>query len=96
MKKTEPVLNYKKALITFVVAYIVINILAPIFTIIVAAIMHANLGNTATAVHTKAYVTSERFYPLLNLVVWVSFAWIYFKKQAKVPDVKQAVRLAAL
>ncbi len=29
----------------------------------------------------EAYLVSERFLPLLNLLVWGMFAWVYFRKR---------------
>ena len=70
-------LDYKRAAWTFIAAYIVITILATAFSIAVAAFLRFP-GESVAAFPPPAYRFAERFFPLLNLMVWMAFAWLYF------------------
>ena len=90
-------LKYKRAVATFAGSYVAIEIVAAVFSILVAAITHANFSGNHADVHNHAFVTSERLYPLINLGIWMFFAWIYFKKPARVHGIRnEAARLGAL
>ena len=90
-------LKYKRAVATFAGSYVAIEIVAAMFSILIAAITHANFSGNHADVHNHAFVTSERYYPLINLGIWMFFAWIYFKKPARVHEIRnEAARLGAL
>lgn len=40
------------------------------------------------------YILAEKLYPILNLFVWTTFGWLYFRKRGLVTQ--QALRLSAL
>jgi hypothetical protein len=65
-------------------------------SILVAAITHTNFSGNHANVHNHAFVTSERFYPFINIISWMAFAAIYFRKPAaKWSRMNEAVRLGA-
>jgi hypothetical protein len=72
-------LNYKRALWTFALAYIAITIVATAFSIAIELSMHVPPNTAALA--DPAYLLAERFLPILNLMVWTIFAWLYFRNQ---------------
>jgi hypothetical protein len=87
-------LNYKRAITTFILAYLVITVLATALSLIIGAILHTPA--TDLPLQNAAYLLSERFLPLLNLLVWMTFAWVYFKKPSNRADPrKEALALGA-
>jgi hypothetical protein len=85
-------LHYKRAVVTFILAYLAITVLAVGLSISLEAIMHAPPANDI--VHNPSYVLSEKFYPLLNLLVWTTFSWVYFKIRENAPGLfKEALAL---
>lgn len=89
-------LEYRRAALCFLGSYVVIEIVAAMCSILVAAITHTNFSGNHADVHNHAFVTSERFYPLINLISWMAFAAIYFRKPArKRPPTGEALRLGA-
>lgn len=82
---TEPQLNYKRATATFILAYIAVTILGIALSISIGIIGHFPSSST-NALQNQAYLLSERFLPFLNLLVWTTFAWAYFRKRAKQPE----------
>ncbi len=90
--KTSRSLEYRRAILTFAGSYLLIEIVAATFSILVAAMTHTNFSGNHADVHNHAFVTSERFYPLINLIIWVAFAAIYFRK----PTGKRSLRGEAL
>ncbi|SRR5579875_4174133 len=77
----QPHLNYKRAITTFISAYISVTILAIALSIFIATVGH--VPSSGQALQNQAYLLSERFLPALNLVVWSIFAWAYFRRRAK-------------
>ncbi len=74
-----PQLKYKRAVATFLLAYIVVTILAIALSVAIGIAL--NLPQTPEPMQNRAYLLSERFLPLLNLVVWGFFAWVYLGRQ---------------
>ncbi|RPJ57134.1 MAG: hypothetical protein EHM23_21535 [Acidobacteria bacterium] len=74
-------LGYRWASVTFLLAYVVITIIAIALALFLEALLDA--PPTDDPVHSASYVLAEKFYPFLNLVVWTTFAWVYFKKQTR-------------
>ena len=70
-------LNSKRAIGIFIPAYIVVTILAIALSVAIGMIGH--LPPTAEPLQNQAYLLSERFLPLLNLLVWGMLAWVYFR-----------------
>jgi hypothetical protein len=71
-------LSYKRAAVMFVLAYILVTVLGAALSIFIGAIGH--MPQAAEPLQNQAYLLAERFYPFLNLLVWGTFAWIYFRK----------------
>jgi hypothetical protein len=71
--------NYKQAAVTFLLAYLSITILATAFSFALAAAKHVPPGTAP--LDNPAYLLAERFLPVINLLVWMAFAKVYFKKQ---------------
>ena len=92
----ERSLAYRRAVLTFLGSYALIEIVAAMCSILVAAITHTNFSGNHADVHNHAFVTSERFYPLINLISWMTFAAIYFRRPAgKRSLAGEALRLGA-
>jgi hypothetical protein len=72
-----PRLNYKRAVVTFLLAYIVVTILAIALSVGIGVALH--LPPTAEPMQNQAYLISERFLPFLNLAVWGLFARAYLR-----------------
>jgi len=81
MSADEPEkLRYAAAIGTFCVAYLTITVVAAGLSIAFEAWLQP--PPTADKVHSASYVVSERFYPLLNLVVWTAFSALHFGGRA--------------
>jgi hypothetical protein len=70
-------LRFSRAVLLFLLGYVLVTILAIALAMSVEAIMQPN--HTGTMVLNPAYIFSQRFYPLLNLIVWIPMSWLYFK-----------------
>lgn len=77
----QPRLRYKRAITTFILAYITVTILGIALSTFIGIVGH--FPATAEPLQNQAYLLSERFYPAMNLVVWSIFAWAYFRRRAK-------------
>ena len=75
--RTQVRIRYSRAAVTFVLAYIVVTMLAIALSISIGILGH--IHESAEPMKNQAYLISERFLPLLNLVVWGMFAWVYFR-----------------
>jgi len=73
-------LHYARAMEVFCLAYLTITVVAAGFSILLEAWLQP--PPTADKVHSASYVLSERFYPLLNLIVWTAFSAFYFRRRA--------------
>ena len=67
------------AAVWFVLAYILITILAAGFSMALESIMH--VGDTASPTENPSYVLAEKFFPAMNLLVWTACGWFYFRGQ---------------
>lgn len=85
----DRMLNYKQGLVTFLLAYIVITVLAFGLYLLIAAFMGVSQAATFDIREDRAYALAEQLYPILNLPVWIAFAWMYFRKAAY-PTMKRA------
>jgi len=72
-------LRYGRALWIFVVAYVVVTVLAVALSVAIGMIGH--LPPTPEPMQNQAYLISERFLPGMNLLVWAVFAWVYFQRR---------------
>jgi hypothetical protein len=87
-------LNVRRAIVTFVAAYVAITILGTALSIGIGITGH--YPATAEPLKNVAYLISERFLPFLNLLVWGAFAAVYFRHAAyQLPPRQEAVRLGA-
>lgn len=91
-------INYRRAIVTFVLAYVAITIIATAFSIAIADLVHFP-ATDGPAFPGPAYLFAERFLPFLNLAVWMVFGWAYFRRRAGNDDRpalrKEALRLGA-
>jgi len=86
-------LGFGRAILTFALAYVIITALAfGLYEIIAAATgMHA-----AQPMKDPAYLLAEKYYPLLNLAVWVAGGWLYFRRRSgSSGNAKEALWLGA-
>jgi hypothetical protein len=74
---TQVRIRYSRAIVMFVLAYIVVTILGIALSISIGVLGH--IPESVEPMKNEAYLISERFLPLLNLVVWGMFAWGYFR-----------------
>jgi cytochrome bd-type quinol oxidase subunit 2 len=77
-------------------AYVLVTILAVALSVSIGIVGH--FTETAEPMQNQAYLLSERFLPLLNLVVWGIFAWIYFRRRVAVDQIslrKEAISLGS-
>ena len=65
----------------FVVAYIAITVLATGFSLALESLMH--VGSTVAPLENPAYLLAEKFFPLMNLVVWTACGGLYFRGQQR-------------
>jgi hypothetical protein len=72
-------LNYGRAIGLFVAAYVAVTVLGIALSLSIGVIGH--MPQTVEPMQNQAYLLSERFFPLLNLIVWGLFAWIYFRRR---------------
>ena len=82
--------NLKWAIIAFILAYIVITILAVGLYYAIAVPMGISLTAEFNLRKDAAYLLAEKIYPLLNMLVWASFSWMYFKQSNTQNTWKQA------
>jgi hypothetical protein len=73
--------NLKRATLYLLLAYWIVTILGLLLTILFAALFHPpspqDLGVTAS--QAPAYLMTIPYHPLLNLLVWPWFAWLYWR-----------------
>jgi hypothetical protein len=74
MRNGQP--RYGRALVLFLLAYVVVTVIAEGFSMAVDALAHSDLDPNGA--HTTSYVLSQRFYPLLNFFIWTAFGRLYF------------------
>jgi len=80
--KTVNSLNKGRAILTFALAYIAVTILGIALSLSISAIGH--IPQTAEPMQNAAYLLSERFLPIMNLLVWMLFSWMYFQKRPRI------------
>lgn len=77
--------NFKKAIINFILAYIIVTILAYSLTIIVGIVFKLpsseDLG--VNMFNDPAFVMTVPYHLLINLLTWTLFSCFYFKKNEK-------------
>jgi hypothetical protein len=80
MSEKKITFNYRRALVTFLASYIVVEVVCAAVSVLITILLHDN--STTANVHDHAFVDVERFYPLINLIIWVFFARVYFKHRS--------------
>jgi hypothetical protein len=94
VQTTQPPLQYKRAIVTFLLAYFAITVVATGFSLLVGALLGAS--PVTEPLQDPGYILSEKFLPLLNLIVWTPFSLLYFKKRTNRPGLrKEALALGA-
>ncbi len=76
---TQVRIRYSRAVVTFVLAYVVVTMLGIALSISIGILGH--IQESVEPMKNQAYLISERFLPLLNLVVWGMFAMVYFRRR---------------
>ena len=72
-------LDYKRAIVTWIIAYVVITILGTGLFFVIAAIQHT--GSTSHPLQDPSYVLENKLLPVCNLLVWTALALAYFRKR---------------
>jgi hypothetical protein len=86
--------RYTRAIITFFAAYVIVTLLAVALSMAAEAAMHN--PPTRDMVHSPSYVFAEKFFPIINLLVWTAFSWVYFKLRRSAPVLsREALTLGA-
>lgn len=92
-QSTGSSLRLGRALWTFVVAYVAITIVATVFSIALQKAMH--VPDTVSPVESPSYLLAERFFPLMNFLVWMPVAGLYLKESNRIEDAHEAKLLGA-
>jgi hypothetical protein len=77
MRFAGATVDSKRASVTFLLAYVAITILGTVLALGIAAIQHTS--PTEEPLQNTAYLLSERFLPVMNLLVWMAASWLYFR-----------------
>lgn len=77
---TKSRLRYGRAVILFLLAYIAVTVLGIALSVSIGIVKH--VPDSGAAMQNAAYLLSERFFPAMNLLVWMAFSWGYFRKPA--------------
>jgi len=75
--------RYTRAIVSFLAAYLIVTLLAIALSMAVEAAMHD--PPTSDMVHSPSYLFAEKFFPIINLLVWTAFSWVYFKLRRNAP-----------
>jgi hypothetical protein len=91
--------DIKRALIYFLVAYVVVTILATATSVLYGIAYHspqpAELG--VSLLKAPSFTATVPYHVLIMLLVWPTFAWVYFRKrqpQKRRGELKEALRLS--
>ena len=97
LKNRKPsALHDKRALITWVIAYLSITAAGIGLFFLIAALQHT--GSYASPVKDPSYLLEERFLPLANLLLWTACGLAYFwqRRDTVHPWSREPLRLGAL
>jgi hypothetical protein len=84
-----------RAIATFLLGYIAVTILAIALSVALEQIMHP--PPVKEMVRSESYVLSEKFYPLINAVVWTALSWGYFRIRGNSTNLfKEALSLGSM
>lgn len=87
------------ALLYFVVAYVLVTVLAAALTIAYGAIHRLpEVVQGRSILETPAFVATVPYHVLIMVLVWPVFAWLYFRKRILGPgsERRETLRLALL
>lgn len=88
-------INFKKAVLYFVVAYLIVTILCYslgfIVTISLKLPSAEELGVSTFA--DPSFLMTVPYQLLINLIVWTSFCWLYFRKDKNIHLLKKYITL---
>jgi hypothetical protein len=87
----RPALRRRRALGTFAGAYAAVTLLCPLLYWALAAALHKPPASS-NPFHDPTYVLAQKFFPLVNLIVWTAFARLYLRRG----DRRQAFALGRL
>lgn len=93
--KNGPALRYRRALVTWLIAYVGIEIIGFAAGITIAAVQHTGSYAHSTQGLPPSYILEEKFLPLANLAVWTALALVYFGRR-RVSGRAEPLRLGAL
>jgi hypothetical protein len=71
--------NYKRIIVSFLIAYIGVSVLNFGLYLVISQIIGTSPWDETAVKDNTAYNLTEKFLPLINLVVWTLCAGIYFK-----------------
>lgn len=93
--KNKRKLNSKRAFIAFLIAYIIVTILATASSLGYSAFFNLPTQKPGESILLDpGFVATVPFHVLIMLTIWPLFAWYYFKK--RVPEFKETLNLAFL
>ena len=88
------------ALIYFLIAYVLVTVLAAGLTITYATVNHSPEPQPGMSIlQAPAFVATVRYHVLIMLLIWPLFAWLYFRKRRPATsqeESQQTLRLAML
>lgn len=79
MAQTIQKLNIKRGAWTFLVAYALVSLFFFGLFLIILQVIGQSLWLEVEVADNPAYNLAERFMPLVNIVVWIFCAWLYFR-----------------
>ena len=82
------------ATIYLFLAYWIVTALGILLTIVFALTLHPFSSVAVPMLQVPAYVMSVPFHPLLNLLVWPVFGWLYLRRST--PNSERQSRHSAL
>ncbi|HWY42952.1 MAG TPA: hypothetical protein VNX66_05615 [Candidatus Sulfotelmatobacter sp.] len=84
-----------RAIATFLLGYIAVTILAIALSVALEQITHPPPAKEM--VRSESYVLSEKFYPLINVLVWTALSWGYFSIRRNSTNLfKEALSLGSM
>jgi len=92
---TKQTIRYKRAITMFLLAYVSVTIVAVAASMLVDVLLHA--PSASSGLQDLGFQLTVPYEPLMNLVIWIAGAGLYFGKQAQQPNrYKEALALGAL
>lgn len=76
-------IGHRRAMVFFVLGYVVVTILAFWLYLLIVAIKGGHIASPTAISRDPIYLLSEKWYPVLNLLVWTAGSWFYFRRQPR-------------